>query len=273
MDGIEKSAKDQARDHSDQVPAPVGRILVPKASDMLASRIREQILSGAFAEGQGLPTERDLVAETGLGRSTIREALRILENQGLVITRTGRNGGSVVRRPGRASVEGSIGTFIRGQQLRLAALLEAREAVEPAAARLAALHRTDADLAKLAELQATLAKAVAGRDLPAYLQANIAWHLGVVHASHNELLIAFMTAIGQAVHEATENDKFNSDNVRTETMHVHGRILDAIAARDAGAAERRMRRHVHAYVELVGITSKQGAANAPRKATRKVRTK
>ena len=234
----------------------VGRVLVPKASEVLAARIREQILSGAFAEGQVLPTERELVADTGLGRSTIREALRILENQGLIQTRTGRNGGSMVSRPGRASVEDSLGTFIRGQQLRLAALLEAREAVEPAAARLAAMHRTDGDLAELSRLQSKLSRAVADRDLPTYLLINVEWHLAVVRASHNELLIAFMTAIAQAVHTATEADTFNSAKIQQATLRVHSRIIDAIAAGDAEAAERRMRRHVQAYVSEVGQSSK-----------------
>jgi DNA-binding FadR family transcriptional regulator len=241
---------------------------VPKASDLLAARIREQVLSGTIAEGQALPTERDLVAETGLGRGTIREALRILENQGFIVTRTGRNGGSVVRRPGRASVEDSIGIFIRGQQLRLAALLEAREALEPAAARLAALHRTDGDLAKLSEVHAKLSSAVASKDLPAYLLANVTWHLAVVQASHNELLIAFMTAIAQAVHSATEAANFNSDAVREVTLRAHDRIMDAIVARDPEAAERRMRRHVQAYVALAGPS----IPVAPEKGRRKARS-
>jgi DNA-binding FadR family transcriptional regulator len=247
----------------------VGRVLVPKASDLLAARIREQVLSGAIAEGQALPTERDLVTDTGLGRGTVREALRILENQGFIVTRTGRNGGSIVRRPGRASVEDSIGIFIRGQRLRLAALLETREALEPAAARLAALHRTEGDLARLSELQATLSRAVGSKDVPAYLIANVTWHLAVVHASHNELLIAFMTAIAQAVHAATEADNFNSDAVREATLRAHDRILDAIVARDSEAAERRMRRHVQAYVALVAPST----AVAPDKAKRKSRSK
>jgi GntR family transcriptional regulator, transcriptional repressor for pyruvate dehydrogenase complex len=264
VDGSVKSRGDQA-----QESIQIGRVLVPKASDLLAARIREQVLSGIISEGQALPTERDLVAETGLGRGTIREALRILENQGFIVTRTGRNGGSVVRRPGRASVEDSIGIFIRGQQLRLAALLEAREALEPAAARLAASHRTDGDLAKLSELQAQLSRAVHCKDVPAYLLANVNWHLAVVHASGNELLITFMTAIAQAVHAATEADNFNSDAVREATLRAHERIMDAIVACDPDAAERRMRRHVQAYVALVG----PGTAVAPDKAKRKGRSK
>ena len=252
-----------------RTPVQVGRVLVPKASDLLAGRIREKILAGTIAEGQPLPSERELVVETGLGRSTIREAIRILENQGLVVTRTGRHGGTVARRPGRITLEESISTFIRGQQLRLEALLEARAAVEPAAARYAALHRSEADLAHLDAAQIKLSKAVEALDLPAYLVANVEWHLGVVQASHNELLIAFMAAISQAVHTATEADAFNSDAVQTATLRIHARVVDAIVKRDAEAAERRMRRHVQAYVDLVGSTTAGTQPNSKRRAKEK----
>ncbi len=227
----------------------IGRIDVPKASDLLAERIREQILTGTFAEGDQLPTERELSVQTGLGRSSIREALRILENQSLIETRPGRNGGSLVRRPDRTSLESSIALFIRGRQLRLTSLLEAREAVEPAAARLAALHRSERDLAHLVNCQRQLD--AASHHNPAFLAANIEWHLAVVAASHNELLIAFMTAISQALLAATDIVTFDSDKVRSATLHIHERVLAAIKARDPDAAERRMRRHVQAYADVL----------------------
>lgn len=244
------------------------RVQVPKASDVLAARIREQILSGAFAMGQPLPNERDLALQTGLGRGTIREALRVLENQGLIETRSGRNGGSTVRRPGRRSLEETIETFIRGQQLRLEALLEARSSVEPSAARYAAKHRIDRDIDNLNDAQARLTAAIERRDLPGYLRANAEWHLAVVHASHNELLIAFMTAIAEAIRTTTAEDSFNSDKVQQDTLRAHARILDAIVARDAEAAERRMRRHVDSYVALVGIDRPVMKVPARRKAKR-----
>jgi GntR family transcriptional repressor for pyruvate dehydrogenase complex len=227
----------------------IGRIEVPKASDLLASRLREQILSGAFAEGQGLPTERELGLQTGLGRSSVREALRVLENQGFISVRPGRNGGSIARRPKRASVETSLEHFIRGQRLRLVSLLEAREAVEPSAARLAARHRQDVDLVKLDRAQAELEESF--MDIPRFLRANVDWHLAVAEASRNELLIAFMTAIAQAVHAATDIENFNSDEVRRVVVDIHRRVLEAIRSSDEDAAERRMRRHVTAYVASV----------------------
>lgn len=246
-----------------QDPA-VGRIAVPKASDLLAQRLRDQILSGAFAVGDLLPTERELVRETGLGRSSVREALRILENQGLIVTRAGRNGGSVVQRPARGTVEDSISLFIRGQALRLSALLEVREGVEPVAARLAALHRSEADLARLDALGAEMAEAHAAGDVPRFLRLNIDWHLAVVRASRNELLIAFISALAQGIHSATDLDNFNSDEVRAATLAIHDRVAAAIRAGDADAAERRMRRHVRAYVEHVEArAARLRAAEAP----------
>ena len=229
----------------------VGRIDVPKASDLLAERIREQILSGTFVEGQLLPTERELSQQTGLGRSSIREALRILENQRLIATRVGRNGGSLVRRPDRSSVESSLALFIRGQQLRLASLLETREAIEPVAARLAAVHRNDHDLDLLIVQGAQLESVI--DDSAAFLAANVQWHLAVVGASHNELLITFMNAIARAVHAGTEIDKFDAPQVRRATMEIHQRIFAAIRDGDPDAAERRMRRHVRAMIETAGV--------------------
>ena len=81
-----------------------------------------------------------------VGRSSVREALRILENQGFVSIRPGRGGGSIVQLPDRADVETSLEHFIRGRRFRLRALIETREAIEPASARLAARHRTSADI-------------------------------------------------------------------------------------------------------------------------------
>src|SRR2546422_11747925 len=86
---------------------------VPKASDVLADDMRERILRGEFPEGSALPTERDLVAQTRMSRATVREALRILEVQGMVHIKTGRAGGAFVQKPGEESVADSVALAIR----------------------------------------------------------------------------------------------------------------------------------------------------------------
>lgn len=224
-------------------------VFVPKAADVLAQKLRQRILDGQIDEGSTLPNERDLSAQTGLSRTSVREALRILEGEGLIATRTGRNGGSQVVRPGLSRVEHSIGIFIRGQRIRLEAVLEAREAIEPQAARLAAVNHTTQDWHQLLAAHHRIQADV--HDIPRFLAANLEWHMSVVRAGGNELLIAFASAISQSIYAATDLDGFNSPQVRQAVIVAHQKVMDAIQARDADAAMRRMGRHVGAYVRSV----------------------
>jgi GntR family transcriptional regulator, transcriptional repressor for pyruvate dehydrogenase complex len=222
---------------------------VPKASDVLANELRERILNGEFAEGAALPPERELVAQTRMSRATVREALRILQVQGLVRVKAGRAGGTFVQLPGRDAVAKSVSLLIRGQQFRLAALLETREAIEPFCARLAARNRTEADLERLDQANQALADETGS--LAKFLQANVDWHLAVATASHNELLAGLMTALSKAIYTSTENERFVDAKVRRETVRAHRSITKAIRAQDADAAVRRMEGHVYAYAKAV----------------------
>jgi len=224
-------------------------VFVPKAADVLAETLREQILNGRLGVGSLLPNERELSERAGLSRTSVREALRILEVEGLIATRTGRNGGSEVVRPTSATLERSVGIFIRGQNIRNQSVLEVREAIEPQAARLAAMHHQAEDWAALVQAQEKLLQA--GEDIPAFLQANLDWHVSVVRASHNELLIAFIAAISSSVYAATDLAGFNSAEVRRAVGVAHQRVMDAIEARNSDSAARRMGRHVGAYVSSV----------------------
>lgn len=232
----------------------VTQVNVPKAADVLAGILREKILTGDLDEGMPLPNERDLGHQSGLSRASVREALRILEGEGLIATRIGRNGGSAVVRPSSATIERSVDIFIRGQRIRFEAVLETRAAIEPPSARFAALHRTDADLEEIFKCHAKLEQASAAGDIPAYVRANLDWHVQVVRASHNELLIAFIAAVSQSIYLATDLDGFNSDEVRNSVIQAHRRVMDAIVAGDGDAAARRMDRHVAAYITDVKQT-------------------
>ena len=224
-------------------------IHVPKSSDVLANRLRREILRGTLSHGTSLPTERDLVVQTGLSRGSVREALRILEAEGLVTTRPGRQGGSVARRPGDESLARYIGMFVEGRGISLLSLLQTREAVEPSIAYLAAQHRTDDDLSEL--LANTQSVEDAYDDVPRYLAENVKWHCAIATASHNELLRAFMVAISSMVYRASAIEDFATDEVRRVVLKAHRRILDAIVDNDADAARRRMSRHLAALTEAM----------------------
>ena len=232
--------------NADRVFGPVQN---KTASSLLAERIRAAILDGQLSEGTVMPTERELTEQTGLGRSTVREALRLLQASGLITSRPGAKGGSVVQLPHVDDVVQSLDVFIRGRHLSFAALLETREALEPMCARLAARARTEEDLAALEELHERMsAKRIRQPDFSA---ANAAWHLAIAQASHNELLSAFMSAIGQAIELGITRSSRKSAEVRPQVLHAHTRILDAIRTGDPDAAMRRMLKHVHAYTDQV----------------------
>lgn len=225
----------------------IAPLKVPKASDVLANDLRERILTGEFAEGTGLPAERDLVTQTRMSRTTVREALRILEVQGLIHIKAGRTGGAFVQQPGEDAMASTVNLLIRGRRIHLADLLQTREAVEPFCAGLAAAARTDEDLAALDAANRQIA--AASTTLAPFLEANVAWHIAVARASHNEILAGLMVALSRAIYAATENEAFLNDDVRHTAARAHESITAAIHDGDAAAAARRMTRHVHAYAE------------------------
>jgi GntR family transcriptional regulator, transcriptional repressor for pyruvate dehydrogenase complex len=251
---MEPAATDSTPTRSSILLKPVD---VPKASDVLARELRERILSGELVEGTALPAERELVKQTQMSRATVREALRILEVQNLVRVRAGRAGGAFVQKPTTKSMASSVSMLIRGQRIKLADLMETREALEPFCAESAARKRTDDDLAVLDRANEDISDP--DTDLAAFLQANLDWHVGVAMASHNALLIGVMTALSQAIYAGTENAAFVDDNVRVVTARAHRSITTAIRGRDADAAGRRMRRHVHSYAKAALAVDKREA--------------
>ena len=233
---------------------------VPKASDVLANELRERILSGDFPEGTPLPPERELVVQTRMSRTTVREALRVLEVQGLIRIKAGRAGGAFVQQPGEESVANSLGLLIRGRQIRLASVHETREAIEPTCARLAALNRMPGDLARLDAANVAIAE---GGSLEQFLQANLDWHIGVATAGHNEILTGIMIALSRAIYTVTHNEGFVNDEVRAITARAHRSVTRAIREKDPEAAVRRMTRHVHAYAAAALAVEERTAITAP----------
>lgn len=226
----------------------LGMINVPRSCEVLAEKLQEQILSGVHPAGSALPTERELVAGTGLSRGSVREALRILEAQGLVRTRAGRYGGSVVSRPTDALLASHINLYAKGLSVPLEALVEARQALEPMVAYLAARNRSEEDLAALKAISARL-DAAAQSDVPLFLEENANWHSALAVASHNDLLRAFTSSISGLMLDASRIENFASEDVRQLVSQAHRRILQAIEAQDGDAARRRAERDVQAYAK------------------------
>lgn len=224
----------------------VGAVKIAKGPETLAGMLRDSILSGEIAPGAAFAPERTLVEQTGLSRATVREALRILETEGLVISRPGRNGGARVQPLNDNGVAKAVHAFVRGLRVDGATLRETREVLEGATARLAAERRTAADLAEIAAIGVRLEAAI--DDVSRLAEENALWHIAVAQAGHNPLLTAFMKSIAAAIsHPDGDHGAQLSRDGRTALIKAHRRVVEAIADRDADAAERRMLRHLRAY--------------------------
>lgn len=234
----------------------LSRIHVPKSSDVLAKELRMRILTGDLPAGSPLPPERDLVVQTGLSRSSVREALRLLEAENLVMTKPGRFGGSVACRPGDDSLGHSLSLFVHGRGINLLALMQTREAIEPSLAALAAANRTEDQLAHLTQVTGRVEDAF--DDVPLFLSENVQWHLAIAEASHNDLLRAVLNAIGNMVYKATATENFASSQVREQVTYAHRKILESIVQRNPDIARRRMARHLAAVTAAF-----QSFPNAP----------
>ena len=228
--------------------AMIAPITVPKASDVLAERLRELIIQGQITPGSFLPTERTLVVESGLSRTSVRDALRVLELEGLIVTKVGRTGGSMVTLPGRASIARSLELFVRTHGIRHESLLECRCAVEPTLARLAAQRRTRGQLAEMEKLHEQFIASV--DDVVRYKNVNLDWHLAIARASANEPLIALMEAISTSMRRAMDYRHVTTAEIRAIVVKAHTAIMQAIRAQDGDAAFQRMDRHVSGYRDV-----------------------
>ena len=151
--------------------------------DSLVSYLKEQIISGHFAEGSKLPSERTIAEEYGLSRPAVREALRDLAGRGLIETVPGR--GAYARRPQAGDLAGPLEAFYRRQRITPRHLVEARKMIECEAASLAASRSGRKDL-EAREL--TLARFDHSADLIDRTQYDIAFHMSIVRAAHNPVI-------------------------------------------------------------------------------------
>jgi GntR family transcriptional regulator, transcriptional repressor for pyruvate dehydrogenase complex len=227
----------------------IARVVVPKAPGLLAARLRNLILKGQFASGALLPPERDLVIETGISRGSVREALKILETEGLVEIKAGRSGGARVTIPKRTALARSTETFVRANGVDLRSLLDCRIAVEPMLARLTAHNRTNSELDHIRKLHERFEKSVDNIQL--YRRINFQWHLAIAKASRNEPLTALMEAIATPVFEATGYEVVTTPKSRRAAVKAHAAVVDAIASGEEESAARAMLDHLTSYSSIL----------------------
>lgn len=191
--------------------------------------LRDKITSGEWPLNSKIPTEAELVVELGVGRSTVREAVRSLANLGML--EPARSRGTFVR--ARSPIVAVLSDFISAQQA--GELLGARRALEVEAARLAATHRTPEDLAAL---QACHLSDVAGSCAPPVERGTTPgqFHALIFAAAGNSLLAELHGGIMAGLRAKLARNELTKGIDDSARHRDHTEMLDAIAAGDADLA-------------------------------------
>ncbi|MDM4722020.1 FCD domain-containing protein [Micromonospora sp. WMMA1363] len=192
------------------------------------AQLRKRILGGEWPVGGRIPTEPQLVATLGVGRNTVREAVRALVHAGVLDCRQG-SGTYVVSTDELAPVVAR-----RLTDDRMVEVVEVRRAFEVEAARLAALRRTVEDLAALDGALAAREAAWRGGRVDEFVEADAALHAAVVAAAHNGMLAELYASVGAALRSTLTHSM--GATLEPERYVDHSRLVDAIRAGDADRA-------------------------------------
>ncbi|WP_327295579.1 MULTISPECIES: FCD domain-containing protein [unclassified Streptomyces] len=229
-------------------PPPLASLRPSPLVEQAAEQLRAQITSGHWPVGTKLPGETTLARTLGVGRSTVREAVRALAGQGLLRPRQGAGVFVIATEPAE-----DWPTRLR--RAAVADVYEVRSMVEIHAARLAAARRTDGDLAALDTALEGRRAAASGADDAAFVDADIALHAAVVASAHNpvltDLFARFAPVLREGLIELVEllglrgHDPNHGDE-------PHAALVAAVRRGDADAAGRILQAEISATVGLLG---------------------
>jgi DNA-binding FadR family transcriptional regulator len=195
--------------------------------NQVIEQLREAVMQGDWPVGQRIPTEPELAEQLGVGRNTVREAVRALAHSGLLEVRQGD--GTYVR--ATSEVSGAVRRLC-GSELR--EVLQIRRTLEVEGARLAAFARTDDELRELERLLDERDQAKLEKRFDDFVRTDAEFHLAVVHCGHNTLLTELYRGLTEVVTASVAATSHNDPRQPKEIQHRG--LLDAIAAQDPARA-------------------------------------
>jgi GntR family transcriptional regulator, transcriptional repressor for pyruvate dehydrogenase complex len=220
-------------------------------ADLVAQRLRERIINGTLENGDDLPREADMVAEFGVSRPSMREALRILETEGLVQIRRGRIGGASVRRPTEKSAAYHLGLVLHSRGVMASDLAAARAVLEPACAGLAAGRKHRTKLTRKLDKLVDESEELIGSSVE-FTASALRFHEAIVDGCGNYTMIVLTGAL-EAVwstqerrwaRRATSSGDYPDPERQRGVIAAHRRIVELIRAGDVDGVVRVMRRHL-----------------------------
>ncbi|GAA2029554.1 FadR/GntR family transcriptional regulator [Pseudokineococcus marinus] len=207
-------------------------------------RLSDDVLEGEFPPGEQLPPEADLAERYGVSRLTVREAIKLLQAQGVVRGVPGRRSevAPVSQWTGLDMLVRSVSHPDDGGAAALQ-LIAVRRMIETGAAALAAEHRTDEDLAALEAHLAGMRAAHEGSDVDAFVREDIAFHDVVLRAGGNVFLTVVMEPLARVLQHA-RRDTSSHEPVQRHAIAEHDHVLAALRAGDPEQARAAMASHM-----------------------------
>jgi GntR family transcriptional repressor for pyruvate dehydrogenase complex len=209
-----------------------------KTYELVAERLLGLISSRRLDPGDPVPSERELVDLYRVGRSSVREALRMLESQGVI--RSGANGSFRVAEFG-STLDTSLGFLLSVDAADVGELFETRRILEGEAAALAASRRTKAQLRAMADAIAEMEDGLDSEER--FITADLRFHLLVAQATRNRVLLHLMDAI-RALLQRSLSSSYHIPGSPERAIEMHRLILEAVEGRRPEEARQRMQEHV-----------------------------
>lgn len=220
-----------------------------RSYERIVEQVEGAIAEGRLRDGDFLPSEREMMAQFSVSRSTVREAMRVLESSGLIRSRPGNPNGAEVLGFSSIALRKTVDRLVMGQRIRLADLVHFRMIMESSANMLAARLRTDEDLAAMeAALEEMRAAAADGYE--AFSAADVRFHGLVAKVSTNALIEVFNEVVQDVVLELIASKiaaaQEGADMMELSLRH-HADVLAAIREGDAHRAGRIARENLFEY--------------------------
>lgn len=221
------------------------RIARSSIKDQALEQLKGYILAEGLAPGQRLPSERELAEQLGVGRNSVREALRVLEAVGLVESRIGE-GTFIIANTG-ASIGRTVGLGLAAWGGAIMEIMGARQIIEVESAYVAA-ERADAN--DLSALNDTLRRMETTDDVQVYLAADMEFHRCLGRATHNGVIANITKHLMDFLQEVLAETHGDQLMTTAEGVGTHRSVYQAVARRDGPAAAAAMRTHLRFSAEL-----------------------
>jgi GntR family transcriptional repressor for pyruvate dehydrogenase complex len=225
-----------------------------KTYELVAERLTEEISSRTLGAGDLLPPERELVAAYGVGRSSVREALRMLESRGLIESRgNGTFAVAALRNP----LNHGLHLLLAADEADTGELFEVRRILEGESAALAATRRTNADLRAMGAAVAAMEEGLGSEQ--SFIDADLRFHLTLAEATRNRVVTHLMHAIRELLQRSLASS-YHIPGSPERAIELHRLILEAIQEKRPEEARQRMQEHVSRVERDI-----HGARSSPRR--------